>query len=119
MNDKELGCDYIFSFKLNGWDWEVRLIPKELLTKELGFEARGFTFIDKFTIDIVAGLSKKETMLIFTHELSHAILSTQGRAFHQKFNQEDVCNFVAWSFPTILQLLDTFSQWWDAKEQSL
>lgn len=87
-------------------DWEVRFVPKDVLKKELGFDALGFTFIDKFTIDIVDTCSKQEAKRILAHEITHAILSSQGRAFQKKFTQEEVCEYVAWTFELTNKLVN-------------
>ena len=43
------------------------------------------------------------TMLecVLRHEITHAILCLQGRCYHNKFTQEDLCEFVAFQSPYI------------------
>lgn len=88
-------------------DWEFRFVPKDVLKKELGFDALGFTFVDKFTIDIVDTCSRQETKRILAHEITHAILCSQGRAFQKKLTQEEVCEYVAWTFELTNKLVSS------------
>ncbi len=91
----------IFTIKIFGHEWDVRLVSKEVLRKELGFDALGFTFIDRFTIDVLEECTDQEISHILAHELTHAMLCSQGRAFQKKFTQEELCEFMSWNHETL------------------
>ena len=88
----------IITIDICGHKWDIRFLPKDLLKKEVGFDVLGFTFVDRFSIDVVDSCTKQETKRILSHELTHAIICSQGRAFQKKFSQEEVCEYVAWTF---------------------
>lgn len=89
-----------------GHDWEVRFLPKKILKQEIGFDVLGFTFVERFTIDVCIECTAQEVKHILTHEITHAVLCSQGRAFQRKFTQEEVCEFVAWNHKLISNILD-------------
>lgn len=113
MNEVDTN-NYILPIRINGWYWEIRFVSSEVIKHELGFDALGFTFVDRFTIDIVDSTNKEEVKLRLIHELTHAIICSQGRAFQNKFSQEDIANLVAWSYPTINEILKGFDCWWES-----
>ena len=57
-------------------------------------------------IKIVDDLDEINTEITIRHEVTHAILYTQGRAFQENFTQEDVCEFIAWKLPEINDVVE-------------
>ena len=47
-------------------------------------------------------------LVIFIHELTHAILNTQGRHYQKRFELEELCEFVAWNFDEIERCVNEF-----------
>lgn len=66
----------------------------------------GKTMHNERTIKIRNDLDDIATEIVLRHEIVHAILGTQGRCFQKKFDLEDVCEFVAYKFPEIQQIVE-------------
>lgn len=57
-------------------------------------------------IKIRDDLDEVSTMLIIRHELTHALLGTQGRVYQKKFDVEELCEFVAYKLPELHQMCE-------------
>ena len=87
------------SININGYDYTVRLVDKDLIKG-----CDGKCFINEFLILIRNDLNKEITACVLRHEIAHAILCVQGRWSHNKFTQEDLCEFVGFNANHIVDL---------------
>lgn len=85
------------------YEWEVRLA-----TREETHGNDGQTRCNEFVILIADDLNPTTREIILRHEVVHAILDTQGRVFQNKFNLEEVCEFIAWKLPEINDVMSRF-----------
>lgn len=63
----------------------------------------GRTRHNDFTIEVRGDLPLATTRVVLTHEITHALLGTQGRVYQRKFDIEEVCEFIAYRLPEIEQ----------------
>ena len=95
-----------YTIVIYGKDWTVNFVPgiHEKLTKE---KYDGLCYYNELAIYISNDILKKELIReTLMHELTHAVLCSQGR-FHQKrFDAEDMCEFVGWNADLIIELAD-------------
>jgi len=66
----------------------------------------GLCLHNEFTIYIRNDLDKTMQRCVLRHEITHAILCLQGRCYHNKFTQEDLCEFVAFQSVYICKKVD-------------
>lgn len=78
----------------------------KFLNKEDMGECDGRTYHNDRIIKIRNDLDEIATELTLRHEITHAILGTQGRVYQTKFNLEEVCEFIAYKVPEINQIVD-------------
>lgn len=97
MSDK-----FIFYAKLNNRRWAIRFIPQEAMREG----DIGTCWSYKRTIDIDNSLKKEEARIILAHELAHAFLASGGDIHQEQYNEEKVCDFVAWNIDNIIQIRD-------------
>ena len=90
-------------FTLGGYEWELEFVDKD--NKELD-GAWGICLNGKMKILIRNDLDPQIIKECIIHELCHALLLVQGRGGPQKFNLEDVCEFVGFNGPTLIATAD-------------
>ena len=81
---------------IGGHTWSIRRLKDKDMTGTVGK-----TWSFHFAIDLNEELTEKELPLVIRHEVCHALLDTQGRAFQTKFGVEELCEFVAWNHEQI------------------
>ena len=86
-----------YTFTINDYKWTLMFVD----VAELPEKTDGTTLYNERTILIRNDLNRITTGIVIRHELTHAILCTQGRWSQNNFNQEDVCEFVGFQLPTI------------------
>lgn len=72
----------------------------------------GVTRYDTLTIEIDDSADDIKTQLLLRHEIVHAILCTQGRAYQEKFGLEEMCEFIAYKLPEINQVMEHITTQW-------
>ena len=85
---------------INGYKWSIKFVDVE----ELPNQTDGVTKYNDRQILIRNDLDTTTTKCVLRHELTHAVLCTQGRWLQKKFTQEEVCEFVGFQLPTIYEL---------------
>lgn len=77
---------------IGGHHWSVRLMKPE----DMGNNWGGTWCVHR-AIDLNDTLAKEEMVCVIKHEVCHAVLFSQGRRVQNKFNVEEICDFVAWN----------------------
>ena len=88
--------------KIGRYIFNVEFVSKDFL----GENTQGKCCDIIRTIYIRNDFDKGGTELVLTHELTHALLSIQGRTYQKQFELEDVCEFVAWGIDDIILARD-------------
>lgn len=104
VNAKE---NNFIKFKIGNHNWEIRFVPSKFMPVEKSW---GFTYFQRKTIDIDDSLDYENAELTIAHEITHAVLMAHGRGYQQRFNQEEVCEFVSWNFQEIYNLVKTIME---------
>ena len=86
-----------------GFNWKVMFVDRSELQ---GSDGR--TLANDFIIKIANDMSPQAKRLTFLHELTHAILSCQGRWYQKKFTQEEICEFIAYTHGLIADVYDYY-----------
>lgn len=89
------------TININGFQWVILFVDKEHIK---GFD--GQTLHNERNIKIRNDLDYIATEITLKHELTHALLGTQGRCYQTKFSVEELCEFVAYCGKTIQTLCD-------------
>ena len=74
--------------------------------KQTNEDYDGITWYRKREIEIRDDLDDEATILLIRHEVTHALLSTQGRTYQKKFDVEELCEFIAYKLPEINQICE-------------
>ena len=90
----------IIKFKLGNHNWRVRFLPTHLMREN----ENGTCWTGKRCIDIDESMDDKETKLVLTHEIVHALMATQGRVYEEGLCNESVCEFIAWNIDEIVSV---------------
>ena len=99
MNDKK---KFIFKVKIGNRDWSIRFLKPEMMREN----EYGTCWCLKRAIDIDNSLDIEETKIILTHELSHAFLAVAGKLHVHDYDEENVCDFIAWNIDNIISIRD-------------
>ena len=92
-----------FKVRIGCYTWQVKFVDvQELPTND------GETRYNTFEILIRKTLEEPVRRLCFIHEVVHALLGTQGRCYQKQFELEDVCEFIAWRFNEIQDIIETY-----------
>ena len=92
----------IIPIKINNRKWEVRFIdPSDMRDGDIGT-----CWSYKRSIDIDNTLEREEARIILAHELAHAFLASGGDIHQDQYNEEKVCDFVAWNIDEIMCIRD-------------
>lgn len=94
-----------FKVRIGCYTWQVKFVPKEEIN---GCDGR--TFPNDFKILVRNDLNPIVMRSVFIHEVVHALLDTQGRCYQRKFDLEDVCEFIAWRFNEIQDIIETYER---------
>ena len=81
------------------YNWEILLVDKKELEGN-----DGICKPNEFQILVRDDLNETATHLIIMHEVVHALLDTQGRCYQKDFNLEEICEFVAWKLPELMEI---------------
>ena len=81
-----------YSTLINGFLWNVEFVDREKIQGN-----DGQTKPNDLLICIANDLNPNAMRLSFIHELTHALLDTQGRCYQKKFDLEELCEFIAWN----------------------
>lgn len=85
--------------KINNHTWSVRRLKAEDMDNNWGG-----TWCVHRAIDLNETLTKDELPFVIRHEICHALLFSQGRRVQNKFNAEELCDFVAWNNEEITRI---------------
>lgn len=55
---------------------------------------------------IADDLDETATILTIRHEIVHSILGIQGRVYQKKFDVEEMCEFIAYKLPEIIDVMN-------------
>ena len=88
-------------FSLYGYEWEIDFVDKD--DKELD-GAWGICLNYKMKILIRKDLNEQLIKECIIHELTHAVLLIQGRGGPQKFDLEDLCEFIGFCGENIINI---------------
>lgn len=66
----------------------------------------GRCFHNDRRLAIADDMDEVATILVIRHEVVHALLGTQGRAYQTKFGVEEMCEFVAYRLPEINEIME-------------
>ena len=94
-----------FKVRIGNYTWTVKFVDIQELPR-----SEGQTRVNTFEILIRNSLSENTRRLTFIHEVVHALLNTQGRFYQNKFTQEEICEFVAWRFNEIQDIIETYER---------
>lgn len=84
--------------------FEIKFVSRE---ENKGNDGR--TWHNQQIITISNDMNYTGTLLCIVHELVHAILGISGRVYQDKFNVEELCEFVAYKYPLIHKLVEEIS----------
>ena len=90
---------------INNHTWSVRRLSLEDMNWAK-CQMYGYTWTQHKAIDILDTLEEKDLPLVIRHEVCHALLDTQGRRYQQKFDVEELCEFIAWNMDEITRITD-------------
>ena len=94
--------------KICGYEWNIHLCdPKEIEG------ADGRTYAGSFEIKIASGLNPVLEKIVLTHEVSHAMLGCSALWYQKEFDDEFVCEFVAYHLDEINRIV---AEWQKEKE---
>ena len=86
---------------IEDYKWEILFVAKETIQGN-----DGQTRCNDFQILVRNDLNPTARAIVLTHEICHAILDTQGRAFQRKFDVEELCEFIAWKRDAINEAVE-------------
>ena len=92
-----------FKVRIGCYTWQVRFVDAQELPR-----SDGQTRCNTLEILIRDSLDENAKRLTFIHEVIHALLNTQGRFYQNKFTQEEVCEFIAWRFNEIQEIIEIY-----------
>ena len=92
---------------IGGYVWNIKFVPYD--TKKM---VDGECFSNHLEIYIRNDLNESMTRVALTHEITHALLDTQGRVYQEKFNLEELCEFIAWNGEKINQIVNEIMSAW-------
>lgn len=94
-----------FKVRIGNYTWTVKFVnPKEIPGNN--GEAHYLTQ----TIYIRNDMTEIATRNVFIHEVVHALLGTQGRIFTKRYTDEEVCEFIAWRFNEIQDIIEVYER---------
>ena len=67
----------------------------------------GEIIYDNLTIYIKDSLCDESKRRVIIHELTHALLNSQGRLYNNNWDREDLCEMFAWNAELLVKLRDT------------
>lgn len=88
---------------INNVEWDFNFVPSVCLPANY----YGQCCEEELTINVLENMSPQRQRFTIIHELIHAIIHSQGRAYTwEDMNEENVCEFIAWNLDTINSLVD-------------
>lgn len=94
-----------FKLRIGLYPFIVELVPRSTIN---GCDGR--TYHNDRKILIADDLDDVATTLVARHEVVHALLGTQGRAYQTKFNVEEICEFIAYKLPEINDIMENIEK---------
>lgn len=94
-----------FKVRIGNYTWTVKFVDVQELPR-----SEGQTRVNTFEILIRNSLDEPTRRLTFIHEVVHALLNTQGRFYQNKFTQEEICEFIAWRFNEIQDIIEMYER---------
>jgi len=86
-----------------GYEWAIEFVNKD--SKALQ-GSDGMTYLNLLTIVVRKDIHREMMKSVLRHEITHAILCVQGRWYQNKFDKEELCEFVAFQTPFINNLVE-------------
>lgn len=82
--------------KINDLEWEIKVVSATDATLVVdGDKCRGTTWFGKQQIFLSSELDYRTAKLVILHELTHAFLWSTQMRIPEKFNEEEICDFMA------------------------
>ena len=94
-----------FKVRIGNYTWTVKFVDQKEIPGNNG-EAHYLTQ----TIYLRNDMPSLATRNVFIHEVVHALLGTQGRIFQKRYTDEDICEFIAWRFNEIQDIIETYER---------
>ena len=94
------------------YTFEVRFVSQEEMERTQEKSTLGVCKFKERLIQVVTDMDEASTQVTIAHEVAHAILYTQGRAYQNKFTLEELCEFVGWKLPEIEDVTHTIMDMW-------
>ena len=91
---------------INGFKWTVYFVDISKLPEQ----SDGITMYNERKILVRKDLDKETTKCVLRHEITHAVLCTQGRWSQKTFKQEEMCEFIAFNLDLINKLVEKASR---------
>lgn len=89
---------------IGGFPFTIRFVDKSEIEG-----SDGLCCHNERVIKIRNDLDNIATRTIIMHEITHALLGTQGRVYQQKFSVEELCEFIAYRFPELTHIYETIT----------
>ena len=94
----------ITRIKINGLDWEVKIVPNSVIEGQTGSKNWGCTNNMSQTIYLDERMPNQLLERVLTHELTHAILTSFSQS-EETYTEEDICCLFEAHHHTIEKLL--------------
>lgn len=88
-----------YNVLIGGYPFTVKFVPSSEIEN-----CDGRTKHNDREILVRNDLDEISTTLVLRHEIVHALLGTQGRVYQNKFNVEEVCEFIAYRLSEIIDI---------------
>ena len=92
----------IIKVKIGAHLWSIRFMEPHLMRPD----DNGTCWTNRKCIDIDNTMDKTETKLILMHEIVHAFLGTEGRVYQKDFDDESICEIIAWNIDEMISVRD-------------
>ena len=90
-----------YTIEINNVKWDFRFVDETCLPS--GYH--GDVSLEILAIRVLKTLPLERQRYIIMHELTHALLESQGRHYcYQNLTEEEVCEFMAWNADVIVNL---------------
>ena len=105
--------DRAITVELDGYSWNIIFTDREgFENADLPSSCDGITKFGEFSIYIDKNINPTAQKEVIIHELTHAILCTQGRWYQKKFDVEELCEFVGFCGEKIINATNKIMSEW-------